>query len=137
LAASVSQERRRVITWSIFALVLFSVGCSALAQISLKHGMAQPSVQIALTNGGLQPILYAVVANPFVLGGLFVYGLSAVVWLFVLARIDVSVAYPFVSLGFVVTMVLGCLLFGEAFTIRKILGTLVVMAGVYLVAAAR
>jgi multidrug transporter EmrE-like cation transporter len=68
---------------------------------------------------------------------LFVYGLSAVVWLFVLARIDVSVAYPFVSLGFVVTMVLGCLLFGEAFTIRKILGTLVVMAGVYLVAAAR
>jgi multidrug transporter EmrE-like cation transporter len=126
-----------MITWSIFALVLFSVGCSALAQISLKHGMAQPSVQAALASGSVQPILYAIIGNPFVLGGLFVYGLSAVVWLFVLARIDVSIAYPFVSLGFVVTMVLGCLLFDEVFTVRKLLGTLVVMAGVWLVAAAR
>ena len=126
-----------MITWSIFVLVLFSVGCSALAQISLKHGMALPSVQFTLASGGVQPILYAIAGNPFVLGGLLVYGLSAVVWLFVLARLDVSVAYPFVSLGFLVTMALGCLLFGEAFTTRKLLGTLVVMAGVWLVAAAR
>ncbi len=70
-------------------------------------------------------------------GGLFLYGLSAVVWLFVLARLDVSVAYPFVALGFLVTMALGCLLFGEAFTVRKVLGTLIVMLGVYLVAAVR
>ena len=72
-----------------------------------------------------------------VFGGLFLYGLSAVVWLFVLARLDVSVAYPFVALGFLVTMALGCLLFGEAFTVRKVLGTLIVMLGVYLVAAVR
>jgi multidrug transporter EmrE-like cation transporter len=58
-----------------------------------------------------------------------------VVWLFVLARLDVSIAYPFVSLGFIVTMSLGCLLFGEPFTVRKMIGTIVVMLGVYLVAA--
>jgi multidrug transporter EmrE-like cation transporter len=71
-----------------------------------------------------------------VIGGLFLYGLSAAIWLFVLARLDVSVAYPFVALGFLLTMVLGCLLFGEPLTARKLIGTMLVMFGVYLVAAA-
>ena len=129
--------RSHMVTWSIFALVVFSVGCSALAQIALKHGMAQTSVQAALGSDALLPIAVAIIGNPFVVGGLLLYGASAVVWLFVLARLDVSVAYPFVSLGFLITMGLGCLLFGEDLTLRKALGTLVVMLGVYLVAAAR
>jgi multidrug transporter EmrE-like cation transporter len=133
----VSHARLHVITWSVLALVIFSVGCSALAQIALKHGMAQPTVQLALASGGMQRIVLAIAGSPAVFGGLFLYGLSAVVWLFVLARLDVSVAYPFVALGFLVTMALGCLLFGEAFTVRKVLGTLIVMLGVYLVAAVR
>ena len=123
-----------VITWQIFALVLFSVGCSAFGQIALKYGMALPSVQAALTTGGAGPIGASIIANPFVLGGLFLYGFSAVVWLFVLARLDVSIAYPFISLGFIVTMSLGCLLFREPFTLRKMIGTIVVMLGVCLVA---
>ncbi len=126
-----------VITWQILALVLFSVGCSAFGQIALKYGMASASVQAALTTGGVVPVSTAIVINPFVLSGLFLYGFSAVVWLFVLARLDVSIAYPFVSLGFVVTMSLSCLLFGEPLTLRKVLGTIVVMLGVYLLAAVR
>ena len=129
--------RSDMITWSIFALVVFSVGCSALAQIALKHGMAQTSVQVALGSDALLPIAVAIISNPFVVGGLMLYGGSAVVWLFVLARLDVSVAYPFVALGFLITMALGCFLLGEDLTVRKVLGTLVVMLGVYLVAAAR
>jgi multidrug transporter EmrE-like cation transporter len=127
----------RVITLQMLALILFSVGCSAIGQISLKYGMAQPSVQTALAAGGAVPIGTAIVVNPYVVGGLFLYGFSAVVWLFVLARLDLSVAYSFVSLGFVLTMSLACLLFGEPFTLRKALGTIVVMFGVYLVAGAR
>lgn len=127
----------QVITWQILALVLFSVGCSAFGQIALKFGMASAAVQAALTTGGVVPVSTAIAINPFVLSGLFMYGFSAMVWLFVLARLDVSIAYPFVSLGFVVTMSLGCLLFGEPLTLRKVLGTIVVMFGVYLVAAVR
>lgn len=126
-----------VITWQILVLVLFSVGCSAIGQIALKFGMASASVQAALAAGGVVPVGTAIVNNPFVLGGLFLYGFSAVLWLFVLARLDVSVAYSFVSLGFIVIMSLGCLLFGEPFTLRKLIGTIVVMLGVYLVAAVR
>src|SRR5579871_6290420 len=130
-------ENQNMITWPLFALIVFSVCCSALAQISLKSGMAQEQIQMALAEGAGWRIAIPIVSNVFVLGGLFLYGFSAVVWLFVLARINVSVAYPFVSLGFLLTMVLGCLMFGEAFTIRKLVGTLIVMLGVYLVAAGR
>ena len=132
-----SRISTHVITWQIFLLVLFSVACSAFGQIALKYGMASASVQAALATGGVVPVSTTIAMNPFVVGGLFLYGFSAVVWLFVLARLDVSIAYPFVSLGFVVTMSLGCLLFGEPFTVRKVIGTIVVMLGVYLVAAAR
>lgn len=132
-----SGARVHMITWQLFALVLFSVCCSALAQISLKYGMAHETVQLAIAQGTGWRIAVPILSNVFVLGGLFLYGFSAVVWLFVLARIDVSVAYPFVSLGFLLTMTLGCTLFGEVFTIRKMMGTLVVMLGVYLVAAGR
>jgi multidrug transporter EmrE-like cation transporter len=58
-----------------------------------------------------------------------------VVWLFVLARVDVSVAYAFVALGFFLTMTLGVLLLGEALTLAKVAGILLVVFGVWLVAA--
>jgi len=126
-----------MITRPVFALVLFSVGCSALAQISLKHGMAQPAMQQLLGSRDIWRIPYGIASSPSVLGGLFLYGFSAIVWLFVLARLDVSVAYPFVSLGFLATMALGCLLLGESFSLGKTFGTVMVMLGVYLVAAAQ
>jgi multidrug transporter EmrE-like cation transporter len=51
-----------------------------------------------------------------------------------LARIDVSVAYAFVALGFLLTMALGSLLLGEPLTLSKLSGTLLVVLGVWLVA---
>jgi multidrug transporter EmrE-like cation transporter len=121
--------------WQIIALILVAVACSAFAQIGLKAGMSQPGVQAAL--GGSQgpvAVALAITASPGVWGGLFLYGLSALLWLFVLARVEVSVAYAFVALGFLLVMALGVALLGEALTWRKVLGTLLVAAGIWLVA---
>jgi drug/metabolite transporter (DMT)-like permease len=112
-----------MLTMSVFLMILFSVSCSAFAQILLKHGMVQPGMQQVLADGDWWNIAQSIT------------GLSAVIWLFVLARLDVSVAYTFVALGFLITMTLGCLIFGEALTLRKVLGTLTVAIGIYLVAA--
>ena len=127
-------ERKAMMTWSVFTMIVFSVSCSALAQILLKYGMAHPAMQQALTGGDVWLITRTIVTDLPILGGFFLYGLGAVIWLFVLARLDVSIAYPFVALGFILTMVLGCLVFGEVLTLRKILGTLIVASGIYLVA---
>ncbi len=117
------------------ALVLCSVACSSLAQILLKQGMASASVQQALASGNSGAIALSVLLSATVPFGLFLYGLGALVWLFVLARVDVSVAYPFMSLGFVITMVLGFLVFSEPVTARKAIGAFALMSGVYLIAA--
>ena len=126
--------QKAMITWPLIALILISVSCSALAQISLKQGMSVPAVQAALGGGRTVTITLAVASSPMVWLGLFLYGFSALVWLFVLARIDVSVAYAFVALGFLLTMALGSLLLGEPLTLSKLSGTLLVVLGVWLVA---
>lgn len=127
-------ERKAMMTWSVFTMIVFSVSCSAFAQILLKYGMAHPAMQQALNGGDVWLIARTILSDMPILAGFLLYGLGAVIWLFVLARLDVSVAYPFVALGFILTMVLGCLVFGEVLTLRKIIGTLIVASGIYLVA---
>ena len=119
---------------SVFALVLVSVLMSSAAQIILKLGMTSPSVSESLAAGGRWQSLFVVATNAWVIGGLALYFLSAVVWLLVLARIDVSIAYPLVGIGFIVTMLLAWLIRSEPVTVTKLLGTVFIASGVYLLA---
>lgn len=118
---------------SILVLVLFSVASSSLAQILLKHGMSSSAVQSVMRNLSASNIL-VVATNPYVLGGLGLYGLGALVWLGVLARVDVSLAYPFVSLGFILTMILAILMLGEPLSMLRVAGTCLIAVGAVLVA---
>lgn len=119
---------------TLLAMILGSVAMSAFAQVLLRFGMSRASVQAALAEGGAWSVAWTIGTTPAVIGGLALYGFGAVVWLFVLARVPVSFAYAFVSLGFLLTMALGCLLLGEPLTARKLAGTLLVASGVWLVA---
>lgn len=100
------------------ASVLLSVG----AQFALKAGMR--------AHAGAIPWL--AMTQPMVILGLTLYGLSALVWLSVLARWDVSKAYPLVGMGFVVTALMGFWL-GEHVTPMRWGGIALICAGVYLV----
>ncbi|MFZ1992164.1 MAG: SMR family transporter [Alphaproteobacteria bacterium] len=118
----------------ILIMILLSVTLSALAQISLKAGMSAAHVSQALAGGSPLAIGTAILTEPYVLLGLFAYGASMAVWLFVLAKTDVSLAYPFVSIGFLITLALGVLLLGEHLSPLRIAGTMLVTLGVFLVA---
>jgi len=112
-------------------LILSSVALSALAQVVLKAGMSgAPAPAIV----GPVDKIAASLQQPMVWAGLFVYFMSALVWLLVLARIPVSLAYPFVGLGFVVTMVIARFALGEPFTVSKVLGTLLIAGGIAVMA---
>jgi drug/metabolite transporter (DMT)-like permease len=121
---------------TVLLLILASVSLSALAQISLKAGMtaARTGTPDAGATASPGDLLLAAASQPGVLGGLLLYALGTVVWLLVLSRLDVSVAYPFVALGFLMVMGLGAWCFGEPITAGKLAGTLLVGAGVYLLA---
>lgn len=111
---------------SILVSVLFSV----IAQILLKYGMSN----ITTNNMGWFDVGYSVLTNGFVVLGLTCYGMSMVTWLYVLTKVDVSKAYPFVGLGFIGTMLFAHYFLNEAVTVSKLIGTLMVVAGVILLA---
>jgi len=118
---------------STFSLILISVLLASIAQILLKAGMS------GLAGAGATPpsvLLWEVATNLKVVSGLLLYGLSAAVWLVVLSRVPVGLAYPFVSLGFVMTLLLAWLLRGEVPSAPQILGTLTICLGVALMARA-
>lgn len=123
-------------TIQLLGFVLLSITLSALAQVSMKFGMSRPGVQSAIEQAELVPIVWSVATSIGVVGGLMLYGISVSSWLWVLSKVDVSRAYPFVSLGFVLTMVFAYLFLGESLTPAKIIGTLLVCSGVFLLARA-
>jgi EamA-like transporter family. len=112
-------------------LILSSVGLSAIAQVAMKAGVS-PSVAHG-KNANLLASYAAMFAAPKVWLGLVCYGLGALIWLRVLTLMDVSQAYPFVALGFVLTMLLGFLLLGEAPNPTRLLGAGLILTGVWLI----
>jgi multidrug transporter EmrE-like cation transporter len=111
-------------------LVLFSVLLSSGSQILLKYGMTRPAMKIALADKMPLISLQAIATSPAVLMGMACFGLSAVVWLFVLAKIPLSTAYPFVALGIAITVLGGRFLFLEPVSTLKMVGIALVITGV-------
>jgi len=122
------------VTTRLFLLVLASVSMSAIAQITLKMGMSGERIQVAL-GGSIKPwdLVLIIATAPLVWLGLTMYFIGALVWLLVLARLEVTLAYPFVGLGFILTMLLGFFLLGETVSLPRIMGTLLVVLGVVLI----
>lgn len=120
----------------VLLLILASVGLSAIAQVTLKLGMSSKRVQDTLvTVGGRLDSALTILTEPMVLIGLGLYGIGALTWLLVLAKLDVSAAYPFLGLGFVITMLLGWLLLGESIGFLRVIGAVLISIGIVLVAS--
>jgi multidrug transporter EmrE-like cation transporter len=114
-------------------LILLSVTLTAVAQLVLKRGMSASGMHEVLAAGWM-PAALAVASNAWVMAGLALYFVGALIWLVVLNRVAVSFAYPFVGLGFVLTALLAWALLGEGLTAYRALGTLLVTLGVVLIA---
>ena len=119
---------------SVFFLILASVTLSAVAQLVLKLGMATPFIQAELAAPSGARTVFAILSSWRVLLGLFIYFSSAVIWLLVLGKVDVSLAYPFVGLGFILTALFGWLIRGEDLSLGRTAGTALIFLGVVLVA---
>lgn len=115
---------------AILLIIFLTVALNAAAQLLLRAAMrsgipALPSPFETAVNVALRP---------GVVGGLLCYGLSVLTWIYVLSKTEVSFAYPFLGVGFVVVAVTACLFLGEDFTARKMIGTLIIAVGVVVLA---
>ncbi|MEW6695972.1 MAG: EamA family transporter [Bacillota bacterium] len=113
-------------------LLLISVSIGALGQLFLKIGASQ-LFPIVLSLPQLPGTLARVFGNPWVLAGTLLYITSMVTWLKVLSSMELSTAYPMVSLGYVLVMLFSFFFLGEQLTFYKLLGTFAVIAGVLLI----
>nr|WP_321467740.1 SMR family transporter [uncultured Desulfobulbus sp.] len=113
-------------------LILFGVFLNAAAQLALKQGMRQIGYfDFILAN--IPRIVWEVAANGYIWVGLICYVVSVVVWLLVLSRVEVSYAYPLLSVGYIVTACAGWFLFQENMSPARLLGIAVICLGVYLI----
>ncbi len=113
-------------------LILTGVLLNAAAQLALKKGMSSIGhFQFSVEN--IVPIALRVAVSPFVMAGLVCYVVSVVVWLLVLSRVEVSYAYPLLSVGYIVTAFAGKYFFNEALTPVRWAGIIVICIGVYLI----
>ncbi|MFA7268639.1 MAG: SMR family transporter [Sterolibacterium sp.] len=116
-----------------FSLVLTGVLLNAAAQLLLKAGTnAVGHFEFHLEN--LLPVGLKLALEPHILGGLSCYAVSVVVWIMALSRVPVSIAYPMLSIGYVVNAFVAWQWFGEALAAQKLLGIGFIVVGVFLVA---
>lgn len=116
-----------------FLLVFTGVMLNAAAQLLLKAGVNRVG-EIKLTLATILSAGWKLAFEPHILGGLTCYVISVVVWILALSRVQVSIAYPMLSLGYVVTAVAAWWLMGESLSAIRITGIAVIIVGVYLVA---
>jgi multidrug transporter EmrE-like cation transporter len=117
----------------IFPWLLLGVLLNAAAQLLLKTGATRISaLEFSWTN--LLPMGFQVMTSPAIILGLVFYGISVILWIAVLSRVDVSIAYPMLSIGYVINAIAAYYLFGEALTAARIGGIFLILVGVYFVA---
>ena len=117
-------------------LILSSVFLNALAQIFIRQGMLKLG-SVSFNMEQIWNMALSVFTNMYLLSGMFSYGISIILWMIVLSKVNVSLAYPFLSVGYVVTAVLAYLIFKEPLTVQKILGIAIICLGVVILTCSK
>ena len=117
----------RLIHLLLLCAVLLTVG-----QVLWKHGLQRM--------GGFDPTvknlgtsLLALVISPYIVAGLVAFIVGTVLWLKVLSNVPLSLAYPMMSISYVLGVIVGALFFREQVPLTRWLGTIVVCFGIYLI----
>jgi multidrug transporter EmrE-like cation transporter len=121
------------VTALTFSLLMLGVLLNATAQLLLKAGTNRVG-EFAFAWDNIVPIGARLATSPPIIGGLACYVVSVVVWILALSRVPVSVAYPLLSVGYIVNALAAWMLFGESLTAQKMIGIGFIVVGVYLVA---
>lgn len=120
-------------TWQSFALVVISVTLSAFGQAAFKIGVGRVNF---MPDAAVITKVIGFAASPHILAGLLFYGVGTLFWLFALRTLDLSLAYPFVAISFIVVFLIGVLALGEPFNMMRLVGLLIITAGLIVMARA-
>jgi uncharacterized membrane protein len=110
-------------------IIIIGVIFAALGQVSWKLGMNQAGPLTTFNFATLSTVLL----NPYVLLGFVMYGLSTVFWLIALSKKDLSFVYPFISLTYILVLILSSLVLKEGIGANKLIGTSIIIIGLIII----
>jgi drug/metabolite transporter (DMT)-like permease len=113
-------------------LILFTVLSNAAAQIMLKRGMMIVGY-VSLDPTSLYSSFWGIALNPFIIAGFFTFCISMMSHMVVLSRVDLSFAYPFLSLAYVVVTAYAYFVFDEDVSQLRVAGIALICLGTVLV----
>jgi len=109
-----------------FALTFFAI-LLATGQILFKQ------VALHLPSATKIELIWTLAKDPYFWAAIITYGIATILWIWILQRFPLSQAYAFNALGFIIVPLAGYFIFGEPLTIRIILGSAIIIAGMMLV----
>ena len=112
--------------------ILLSTLLGVSGQLLLKHGMGRMGEQ-SLAVGRMGDIGLKMATSPWVILGLMVYVSGTFFWLIALSRVELSFAYPFASLSYVLILAAGWALLGETVSLLRLAGVVTICLGVLII----
>ncbi|KAF1054846.1 MAG: 4-amino-4-deoxy-L-arabinose-phosphoundecaprenol flippase subunit ArnF [Burkholderia gladioli] len=113
--------------------IITGVLLNAVAQLLLKAGVNAVG-HFEISRANIIPICFKIATQLPIIGGLGCYVLSVVVWIVGLSRVDVSITYPMLSLGYVLNAFAAWYLFGEVMSLQRLIGIVIILIGVVVLA---
>lgn len=115
--------------------ILLTLAFTVYGQLVLKWQMSSAG---ALPQGAWHKLAFLLqqFLNPWIFSGFVAAFVASLAWMAAMTRFPLNYAYPFMSLAFVIVMILGVLFLGESLNAKKVLGTLMVMTGLIVIARA-
>ncbi len=118
-----------------FGLIFTGVMLNAAAQILMKAGTNSIGYfEFSIEN--IVPIGWKLATEWHIITALFCYALSVVIWVLALSRVPVSIAFPMLSMAYVVNALAAWYLLGEPFNATKLVGMAVIILGVIIISRA-
>jgi multidrug transporter EmrE-like cation transporter len=108
--------------------ILLAIGAQTLLKLAIVRSGGMPVLEI-----GIAGLLRKFAAEPYIFVGFGLYGVSAILWLEVLSKLDISVAFPMVSLTYIGTLFVGRFIFNEPVSLCRVVGVLLICSGVFFV----
>jgi len=127
------KERNKMSLGSSILLILFSISIAVAGQILLKIGINRIGMVNFSNLDALKQLFFGVIKSPLVISGLFLYVVSAAIWLVVLSAVDLSFAYPFIGFTYVMVLVLSKFILKEDVNPIRWAGALIITIGVIVI----
>jgi len=118
---------------SSILLILLSISIAVGGQLLLKVGINRIGIVNLGSMDALKQLFFGVIKSPLVITGLFLYVISAAIWLIVISAVDLSFAYPFIGFTYVMVLILSKFILKEDVNPVRWIGALIITIGVIVI----